>query len=174
LRNQLRTLSGDVRRMALDLRPGVLDDLGLVQAVQWFAERCSLDGEIDIKINACSSCYYLPPNESTALYRVAQEALSNVIRHSQAKQAVVIFTCDEQTICLTVSDDGVGFNLKQDRNGLGIFGMQERVQLLGGNLKIESTPGKGTSLTAVVPRPKEPEAIVESVVKGRNDYSTTR
>jgi signal transduction histidine kinase len=166
LRNQLRTLSRDVRRMALDLRPGVLDDLGLIQAVQWFAERCSVDRVIDIKVEACSGCFYLPSSESTTLYRVAQEALSNVVRHSGAKQAFVSFTCDEQTIGLTVRDDGVGFDIDQNNEGLGIFGMQERVELLGGKLKIESTTGKGTQVSAVIPRPKESVRVGEKVLEG--------
>jgi signal transduction histidine kinase len=166
LRNQLRTLSRDVRRMALDLRPGVLDDLGLIQAVQWFAERCSVDRVIDIKVEACSGCFYLPSSESTTLYRVAQEALSNVVRHSGAKKALVSFTCDEETIILSVRDDGVGFNTNQNNEGLGIFGMQERVELLGGKLKIESTTGKGTQVTADIPRPKESVRVEEKVLEG--------
>jgi signal transduction histidine kinase len=154
LKKQLKTMTGDVRRMALDLRPEVLDDLGLVQAIQWFADRCSMDGKIEIKVEACSGCFHLPPSESIALYRVAQEALSNVVKHSQAQHAQVSIDCDEYSIVLTVADDGIGIVHNPESGGFGLFGMRERMQLLGGNLHVESTPGKGARVCAIIPCPK--------------------
>jgi signal transduction histidine kinase len=154
LRDQLRLVLGDVRRMALDLRPGVLDDLGLVEAIKWFAERCSQNGELAIQIRASEACESFPPKEAVALYRVAQEALSNVVKHSRARNAWVELRCDENHIDLEVRDDGVGFAHGKNHthiNGMGLFGMEERVQLLGGRFKIESHPGKGTCLLATIP-----------------------
>jgi signal transduction histidine kinase len=159
LRKQLRDVLEDVRRMALDLRPGVLDDLGLVEGIRWFADRCRQDGLLEIQMAACDPCNTLPKREAVALYRVAQETLSNVIKHSQAKVARIELGCDANTIHLDICDDGVGFDVHQERQpggGIGLFGMQERVQLLGGELVIESHPGQGTHVRASIPRPCEP------------------
>jgi signal transduction histidine kinase len=157
LRDQLRQVLGDVRRMALDLRPGVLDDLGLVEAIRWFAERCSLDGEIQIQVSACDPCNNLPAREAVALYRVAQEGLSNIVRHSQARRAWVEISCGEGCINLEIRDDGIGFERVSPGHkpgGMGLFGMQERVQLLGGTLEINGRPGTGSCIRACVPWPQ--------------------
>jgi signal transduction histidine kinase len=157
LRDQLRQVLGDVRRMALDLRPGVLDDLGLVEAIRWFAERCCQDGEIQIQVTACDPCNSLPAREAVALYRVAQEGLSNIVRHSQARHAWINLSCDEGCINLEIRDDGIGFERPgpgQIRGGMGLFGMQERVQLLGGTLEINGRSNIGSCIRACVPWPQ--------------------
>jgi signal transduction histidine kinase len=158
LRRQLREALEDVRRMALDLRPVVLDDLGLIEGIQWFANRCRQDGDLEIQMVACEPCNVLPKREAVALYRVAQETLSNVIKHSHARVARIELGCDDESIHLEICDDGVGFDPHQERlpnGGIGLFGMQERVQLLGGELVVESRPGHGTRVRATVPRPFE-------------------
>lgn len=166
LREQLRLVLGDVRRMALDLRPGVLDDLGLVEAIQWFADRCNQNGDLDIRVLACAHCNTLPPKESVALYRVAQEALSNVVRHSRARHAWVEISCDEGHIHLEVRDNGIGLDkmkIRRSSGGMGLFGMEERVQLLGGKLEVDGRPGEGTCIRASVPQPKGKITTLEGV-----------
>jgi signal transduction histidine kinase len=158
LRRQLREVLEDVRRMALDLRPSVLDDLGLVEGIEWFAQRCRQGAELDIQVVACEACNSLPKREAVALYRVAQEALSNVVKHSGARIARVEMRCDEENFYMEIGDDGKGYDLNKERSpgsGIGLFGLEERVQLLGGNLAIESSPGKGTLIRASLPRPVE-------------------
>jgi signal transduction histidine kinase len=158
LRRQLREVLEDVRRMALDLRPSVLDDLGLVEGIQWFAQRCRQEDELDIQVTACEACDTLPKREAVALYRVAQEALSNVVKHSGAHLARVDLRCDQENIYMEICDDGTGFDMHKERapgRGIGLFGLEERVQLLGGNLIIDSSPGKGTQIRAHLPRPVE-------------------
>ena len=166
LRKQLREVLEDVRRMALDLRPSVLDDLGLVEGIQWFAQRCRQEDELDIQITACDECNSLQKREAVALYRVAQEALSNVVKHSQAQRAQVELHCDEKNIYMEIRDDGIGFDLQKERSpgsGIGLFGLGERVQLLGGKLAIKSFPGQGTQIRASLPRPVDPVQIEEPV-----------
>jgi signal transduction histidine kinase len=164
LRDQLRTVLGDVRRMALDLRPGVLDDLGLVEAIHWFAERCCQNGEIKIHVTACDPCNFLPTKESVALYRVAQEAMSNIIKHSRARQAWVKLYCEDNQVFLEVQDDGIGFNGYIDgkrTGGMGLFSMEERMQILGGKLEIESRAGIGSCIRAILPYPEQKSVIKE-------------
>jgi two-component system, NarL family, sensor histidine kinase UhpB len=150
--------------MALDLRPSVLDDLGLVEGIQWFAQRCCQEDELDIQITACEECNSLQKREAVALYRVAQEALSNVVKHSQAQQAQVELYCDEKNIYMEIRDDGIGFDMQKERSpgsGIGLFGLGERVQLLGGKLAIDSFPGQGTHIRASLPRPVDPVQVKE-------------
>lgn len=154
LREQLRATLNDVRRMAHDLRPGVLDDLGLTQSIQWFADQCRQNSEVKISLTVDAACDQLPPHAATAVYRVTQEALTNVIKHSQATQVWITIRNVSESFHLEVRDNGVGFDVDRlpgPGEGLGLFGMQERIQLLGGNFSIESAPGKGACLSALVP-----------------------
>jgi signal transduction histidine kinase len=154
LREQLRSTLNDVRRMAHDLRPGVLDDLGLTQSIQWFADQCRRNTDINISLTVDAACDHLPPHAATAVYRVTQEALSNVMKHSQATQVGVTIKNVSNGFYLEVRDNGIGFDasrLPGPGEGLGLFGMQERIQLLGGEYSIESAPGQGACLRARVP-----------------------
>jgi signal transduction histidine kinase len=154
LRDQLRAVLGDVRQMALDLRPNVLDDLGLLQAINWFADRCQ-HGGLQVTVSGWGpNCDGLDARQSLALYRVAQEALSNVVKHSGASRAGVKLMHQNHSLVLEVSDDGRGFvpgRRQRPGGGMGLFGMAERVQLLGGALNIDSRPGAGTRIRAVIP-----------------------
>jgi signal transduction histidine kinase len=158
LREQLRSVLGEVRQMAVDLRPNVLDDLGLVQAICWFADRCQQHG-LRVDVSGCSDCgESLPARQSLALYRVAQESLSNVVKHSGAAQAWVRLNCHNGRLVLEVADDGQGFtagNIHRPGGGMGLFGMAERIELLGGKFTVDSQPGAGTRIWASVP--VEPE-----------------
>lgn len=153
LRRQLRQMLDSTRRMAFDLRPGVLDDLGLLEAIRWFVERCECEGTA-ITVKANGAMKELPPQLQTALYRITQEALSNVIKHSRATQAFVKMEQHPGSIELEIGDNGSGFDpaaLAGKKESLGLFGMRERAELLGGALNILSAPGQGTHITVRIP-----------------------
>lgn len=153
------TLQG-VRQLALDLRPSVLDDLGLVAALKWhignFGQRWGIRAEFQARgLNG-----RLSPDLELVLYRVAQEALTNVAKHSGASRVSLSLELHGRRLRLTVEDDGRGFPVAQfigrraqrsKGQGLGLFGMQERLALVAGKLSIESQPGSGTKLVAEVP-----------------------
>ncbi|MBE3598841.1 MAG: sensor histidine kinase [Limnochordaceae bacterium] len=143
----------EVRRITYDLRPAALDDLSLAAAVVWFA-RSRLEPAgiaVDAVVDACPE-RRLPPAAETAVFRIAQEALTNVLRHSGARHVRVRLSCPEgQPLELVVEDDGRGFDLhevlgRRDHPALGLAGMRERAELLGGTLSIATAPGKGTRL----------------------------
>ncbi len=135
----------DVRGMAIRLRPGVLDDLGLVDALEWF----TADYEKRTDITCVFDHSPIPPLDeavATAAYRIAQEALTNVARHARANRAEVELAARDRALRLTVKDDGAGFEPGRlsESEGLGVAGMKERANLVGGELDVRSTPGKGT------------------------------
>lgn len=148
------TLEG-VRRMALDLRPSALDDLGLVPALQWYTDNFGRSWGIKARFRANGLNRRLPPEIELVLYRVAQEALTNVAKHAQASRLAVELERLGSSVRLTIEDDGSGFDVERSMSskerGLGLFGMQERLALVGGRFQIESHPGKGTKLVAEVP-----------------------
>lgn len=153
LREQLQSVLGEVRQLALDLRPGVLDDLGLLEAVKWFADRCQIEG-MRISVETDGDCSQLPPQVALAFYRIAQEALSNAFKHSGATYVKVSLQCRPDVLSLEVCDNGKGFDAsagRQSYSGMGLFGMEERLQLLNGQLSIKSQPGHGTCVKADAP-----------------------
>ncbi len=149
------TLQG-VRRLAIDLRPPMLDDLGLEKAlqahVQDFSRRWPLQATF-----TCGNLGHLDPEVELALYRVVQEALANVAKHSGASRVDVRLSRRGRWLRLRIDDDGSGFDLDAIRNsrasGLGLFGMEERLALVGGILRIESAPGRGVRVVAEAPLP---------------------
>lgn len=141
----------EVRSIALRLRPGILDDLGLVDALEWYAA----DFERRTGITCAFNRDDIPPlsNElATAAYRIAQEALTNVARHADADQASLILSAHEGMIILRISDNGCGFDLDDlsESKGLGVAGMRERAALVDGLLEVESDLGRGTTITLTV------------------------
>jgi len=141
----------DVRRIAVELRPSVLDDLGLVDALHAHVDALNAQGGTRILFAADALDGRLPPEVELALYRVAQEALTNVRRHAYASQAQVRVRRGQDSIVLEVSDNGVGFDPSHPRlgtEGLGLAGMRERMALIGGELVVESAPGRGTVVVA--------------------------
>jgi len=157
LRNQaIESLEG-LRRCAQDLRPRILDDLGLVPALEWMAEDLAKNYGIDAHVEVTGDGLDLPDEAQLLLFRIAQEALSNIRRHAQASMAVMKLEFEDNSFRITISDNGHGFELPE-RIGdlasigkLGLAGMQERARLLGGRLKIQSEPGKGTQVIAEIP-----------------------
>jgi signal transduction histidine kinase len=157
---EARALTGrlleDTRRLILDLRPTVLDDMGLLPALRWYAETHLEDRGIKVAFRARMG-KRLPSHMEVALFRIVQEALSNVSRHSGAKNAWVELSCPGSAVEVTVGDDGQGFDVARvlspgvPSRAVGILGMQERVSLLGGNLTISSVHGQGTQLHIRIP-----------------------
>lgn len=151
----------DLHRVALELRPSTLDELGLVKAVRHLADTWSAHSRIDVEVE-CSQ--YAPTGISaeaeTTLYRIIQEALNNVAKHSGAKRASIILHRTADQAQAIVEDDGCGFDPTKPRSatdhdgGLGLGGIQERVSFMGGSLNIESAPNQGTTLIVRIPIPK--------------------
>jgi len=150
----------DLHRVALELRPPSLDDLGLVKAVRNLATTWSVRCGIEVDLE---SSQYFPAGISaeteTALYRIIQEALTNVAKHSRAKRVSIILLRAAAQVQIIIEDDGCGFDTSKprraadDKGGLGVSGIQERLSVLGGSLDIESAPQQGTTLIARIPVP---------------------
>ena len=139
-----------VRDMSLLLRPSMLDDLGLIPAVQWQAREVSRRNNISVQVNAESVPEDLPEEYRTCIYRIVQEALRNVVRHANAKNVRIRLEQRGDELALTIQDDGRGF-LPEREKGLGLLGMEERVTHLQGSFRVESTPGAGTSIRVELP-----------------------
>jgi signal transduction histidine kinase len=147
-----------VRNLALLLRPSMLDDLGLVAALEWQGRETSRNSGTEVEVHAENVPDNLPDEYSVTIYRLVQEALTNAARHSGARNASVRVarevtrdaTRDRGRIVVEVRDDGRGFDPKHTR-GLGILGMEERVRRLGGRLTIDSQPGRGVTVRAELP-----------------------
>jgi signal transduction histidine kinase len=168
--HNLRQLEGlvarsleELQRVIADLRPSHLDDLGLSAALRWYTgeveRRTSLDVDLEIKGDRKD----LPMEVMTALFRVVQEALNNVIKHADAQKAAVYLIYGDESATVVVVDDGRGFDLdinKGDRRSWGLEGMRERASLFGGQFNIYSQPGQGTQVEVTIPyhQPK-PEGV---------------
>ena len=144
-----RTLH-EVRNIALLLRPSMLDDLGLVAAVEWYAREMSRRGEIEVEVRSENVTEGLADELKVCVYRLVQEALTNAQRHAHAKNVEVALVQAGGTIRVKIADDGVGFDTKRTR-GMGLLGMEERVKRLGGRITVESRPGAGTKIEAELP-----------------------
>jgi len=146
-----------VRTMSLNLRPPALDDLGLAAALQWALERQQGAAGWDIEFSADPLPGRLAMETETACFRVAQEALTNIARHAQAKKIAVHLRVDDEHLKLTVQDDGCGFDQEDvrrrpaNRSSLGLLSMNERAALAGGQFEIETANGFGTRVTALFP-----------------------
>lgn len=174
---QIRTMIDEVRRLAWNMRPSILDDYGLSSALERYAEEVAGLAPFSIDYQ----CVHLPEGRRLAsrvevtLYRVAQEAMTNVIRHAEASQVGLVLLCQPSEVTLIVEDDGRGFDLGEiNRRGttesLGMAGMRERVELLGGEFVVQSRSGQGTTIrarlsldeqtTGCEERPTDPPAAV--------------
>jgi signal transduction histidine kinase len=142
----------DVRRLAVELRPAALDDFGLVPAIERLGDLSGEQGGVSIDVRSDLGDRRLPAEVETVLYRITQEAMTNILKHADAKLVRVRLSRSERDATLVVQDDGKGFDPGRVSDGsVGLVGMRERIALLGGRLTIESTEGAGTMLTAEVP-----------------------
>jgi signal transduction histidine kinase len=153
VREQVVETLHDVRRLAVELRPKVLDDYGLVAALERLAQTVAEQTGLAFDLEAQLGDERLPSEIETALYRMVQEALTNVVKHGQAGRVSIILARSQGSVTAVVEDDGRGFETDRIYEGLGLDGMRERLALLGGRLKIESRPGAGTTLAGEVPLP---------------------
>jgi len=143
-----------VRNVALLLRPSMLDDLGLQAALEWQAQQIARSTGMRLDVAADDMPDDLPEEHKTCIFRLVQEALNNVCRHANANLVSINLRGEDGRVSVTVRDNGRGFTPHRAK-GLGLVGMQERVAGLGGRLRIESEPGKGTIIEASLPLPQE-------------------
>lgn len=147
----------NLRRLTRAMRPAYLDDLGLVPSLEMLARETAQSAGMQIEFHTVGVERRLPASNELALYRMAQEALSNIARHSQAKTATLTISFSPQSVRLLVKDDGVGFRVPENlaenagRGHYGLLGLHERAELLGAELDIESGPGKGTRIEVTLP-----------------------
>jgi two-component system sensor histidine kinase UhpB len=154
MREQIGGALEGVRRFARGLRPPALDELGLIPAIESHVRSIRAITEIDLSLHADEDVGGLPLEAELAVYRIVQEALSNVVRHSGAIRAAVRVAREPDRLVVTVEDDGHGFNVPEVRaagRGLGLFGMGERAAYLGGRVDVHSAPGTGTRVRAEIP-----------------------
>jgi signal transduction histidine kinase len=151
VRALVRSTLQDVRQLAVDLRPSALDDFGLVPALERLIASFTEQTSIAVDFQAMLP-ERLPSEIETALYRIVQESLTNVVKHARAGRVSIVIRRKENAVSVVLEDDGVGFDPTTAReDGLGLVGMRERLALLGGRLDIESRPGAGTTFVAEVP-----------------------
>ena len=153
--NLLHQVEDQLRALSHELRPTILDDLGLVPAVRFLTDRASKRFGLSIRIEASLQCRPFPAVE-TALYRIVQEALNNIVKHSHARNVWVQLDDHGKRMVCSIRDDGIGFHAQtrlteRGKKGLGLIGMQERLSPLGGTLQIDSEPGRGTTLLITLP-----------------------
>jgi signal transduction histidine kinase len=154
LREQVVQTLQDVRRLAVELRPTALDDFGLAAALERLSSSFAEQTGIAVELESGLSDERLPSDVETVLYRIVQEALTNVVKHAQAKHVSIVLGQKEGAVTAVIEDDGRG--LPRDSRGdggLGLVGMRERVALVNGQLQIESAEGAGTTLVVEVPVP---------------------
>jgi signal transduction histidine kinase len=147
---------GELRHLINDLRPSHLDDLGLVAALHWQVDQVNKRGNTAVGLDLVGQPRDLPSETETTLFRIAQEGLVNVLKHANAKSARLLLSYEQDRVQLRVEDDGYGFNPAeilepQKGRAWGLIGIQERAALLGGEVSIESTPGKGSTISVSVP-----------------------
>ena len=160
----------ELRRIIADLRPSHLDDLGLAATLRWYANDVEERINLKVRVETTGEVRPLPAEMTTTLFRVAQEAINNTIRHSQASQAVIRLCYCPEGVRVEVEDNGIGFDPtrvdRSHRSPFGLLGMRERAILLGGTFAVESTPGKGTKILVGIPYPPD--------VGGQNDGHSSK
>jgi signal transduction histidine kinase len=153
LQISIRSISADIHRIAYQLHPSKLDTLGLVATLRGLCNEISTRQQLCVKFTHCNVPESLSKDIELCLFRIAQEALSNVIRHSGAQEARVEVTGSAKAIHLRIADAGAGFAIEavKKRGGLGLISMQERLRLLGGEISIKSELSRGTQIDVQIP-----------------------
>jgi len=169
---QLAKLTQDtlenIRVLAQQLRPSVLDDLGLLAAFRWLVEDSEERLHLNIELHTdgiTNGAHSLPPDYETALFRIAQESLTNIARHAQTQYATLSLIQSQKQICLLIQDRGCGYDAAQHPTGSGVFGMRERVALLHGQFTIDTQPGRGTTVKALLPLPETRAELTKEPVQ---------
>ncbi|MGD0496957.1 MAG: ATP-binding protein [Bryobacteraceae bacterium] len=150
IKKEVENTLGAARDMALLLRPSMLDDLGLVPALEWQAREVGKRSGVRVRVAAEGVSEDLPEQHKTCIYRAVQEALHNCVRHAGARDATITVRQEPERLSLSVEDNGKGFDPLRQR-GLGLIGMQERVSGLGGVFRVESVSGRGTTVRISLP-----------------------
>jgi PAS domain S-box-containing protein len=146
-----------IRDLSSNLRPAILDDLGMIPALRWYINRLGQSAKINIRLIVNLQDKTIPAERETVCFRVVQEALTNIVRHAKAQLVTVELMQEKEQLKLAIRDDGIGFDLESSRNralrgeSFGLLGMQERVTLIGGSIEIESVQGRGTKIKACFP-----------------------
>lgn len=160
-----------IRSLSIDLRPSALDDLGLVPALRWYIKEYQQKFAIEVNFQATGFKERLPAAMETALYRIVQEALTNIAKHAHAHRVIVTLNEGADAVDATIIDDGIGFDAEQlqkeapgsgQERGWGLVGMRERASLLDGSLCIDSQPGEGTTIHAHIPRTNTTTTNIEA------------
>jgi signal transduction histidine kinase len=151
----LKEVEKHLRRYSHELRPTILDDLGWIPAIRFLADGVSKRASLPIYIETTLSERF-PGTAETTLYRIVQEALTNIVKHAKANNVWIRAWKEKQTLCCSIRDDGAGFDSRLvqsrgGRKGLGLVAMQERVNAIGGTLQIDSGPGRGTEISINLP-----------------------
>lgn len=162
LEQLLQRTTKTVRGLVAQLRPPMLEHLGLKAAAQWLAKSSIERSGLACQITCTGDDSALEPELASTAFRILQESLTNVIRHAQASRVDVSLDITEQHLALRVCDDGVGFQPDSSTAGMGILGMRERALALGSQLTIRSTPGSGTEVAGVLPRPVRPASAASA------------
>jgi signal transduction histidine kinase len=149
----IETTLSSVRRISSELRPSVLDDLGLAAAIEWQTEQFQARTGIICRCECSLENLDLSREQSTAVFRILQEALTNILRHAQATSVDIVMKAEAAELVLTIMDNGRGIteNQRSGKQSLGLLGMQERAHLIGGQINIVGTEGQGTLITIRVP-----------------------
>lgn len=154
LQDLCRQMNRDLYRLVHDLRPAQLDDLGLVPALRYLTDEGQRDARLEVDFGVIGRIHRLDPYVETVIFRIVQEALTNVTRHAGTDRASVQLVFGERNLTLTVHDEGRGFDTaeqRQNQRGWGLVGMTERIESINGSLRIESQPGEGTLIVVRVP-----------------------
>ncbi|WP_188991709.1 sensor histidine kinase [Paenibacillus nasutitermitis] len=150
IRESVSSLMADVRGLAWELRPSVLDDLGVVPAIRTYIENYSDHYGIEVTFD-CNLRRRLDVQAETAIYRIIQEALTNIAKHADVSEAKVHLSETDSEIKVQISDSGQGFDTQTRSQGVGLFSMEERARIAGGQFQLESTKEEGTTLTLIIP-----------------------
>jgi signal transduction histidine kinase len=157
MRHLVARIVDGIRRLIVDLRPSVLDDLGLAAAIRSFAEAHLTRRGVAVRCEIDDADLRLPSTVETAVFRAVQEALVNVARHAQAQTVLIQIAVEGHALAVEIEDDGIGFVMEpaqtdsESLRGIGLLGMRERIELVGGTVRVESEPGRGTRVVMSVP-----------------------
>jgi signal transduction histidine kinase len=149
----VKEVLSQIRALSSNLHPGMLEDLGLMPTLEWYLNDFGKRTGIKVNFTHSELDQILPGDFNITIYRVIQEALTNIARYAEVKETTVSLTLEKQNLSICIEDKGKGFAVESQSQGVGLRGMRERVNALSGKLEINSTPGEGTLIRAELPVP---------------------